>query len=274
MPHGRRVPTPGPPPARTYCATEAGQTGTGHTRSMDPQTGDANLSGRVYLVAGGAGVAGASITAGIARRGGTVIVPSRSERRLTALRAELAPSLNPLIHMAEADVGVPEGAERLRDRVVSQHGRLDGVVASLGGWWEGAPLTEVSLPVWERILRENLTSHFVVARAFLPLLADRQDGVYVAMAGIAARQPEPRAAPVSVTGAAQTMMMRTLRAQYAGTPLRLHEVTVLTPIVTGRWESGRPRRPGWIGGAEVGDYVARVLSPSFEPADWLILSIP
>lgn len=241
---------------------------------MSLETGGPDLTGRVYLVAGGAGVAGASVAAGLARRGGTVVVPSRSARRLEMLRAGLGNSIEHLIHTVTANVGVPADAEGLRDQVMAEHGRLDGVVASLGGWWEGTPLTEVPLSVWDRILRENLTSHLVVARTFLPLLADRSDGVYVAMAGIAARQPEPDAGPISVTGAAQTMMMRTMRAQFAGTPLRLHEVTVLTPIVTDRWEVGRPLKPGWISGEAVGDYVARVMSPSFEPADWLILSIP
>lgn len=241
---------------------------------MDLGTGDPDLTGRVYLVAGGAGVAGAPIAAGLARRGGAVVVPSRSAQRLAMLRAGLEPSIEPLFHTVTANVGVPAEAEGLRDQVMVEHGRLDGVVASLGGWWDGTPLTDVPLSLWDRILRDNLTSHFVVARTFLPQLADRPDGVYVAMAGIAARQPEPAAGPISVTGAAQTMMMRTLRAQFAGTPLRLHEVTVLTPIVTDRWEAGRPQKAGWISGEAVGDYVARVMSPSFEPANWLILSIP
>jgi hypothetical protein len=68
------------------------------------------------------------------------------------------------------------------------------------------------------------------------------------------------------------MMLRVLAEEVSGA-VRLHEVAVLTPIITRRWD-GRPIRPGWLTGAEVGRYVTDVLGPDFPQRHDLLLAIP
>src|SRR5437879_1560634 len=101
------------------------------------------LSGRTYVVAGGAGVAGECLTEALLRRGATVAVPSRSSVRLDRLRAGLDPELRHRLHGLLGDLGEPAAADRLGHRLVDAVGRPDGVIASLGAWWEGEPLTQV-----------------------------------------------------------------------------------------------------------------------------------
>jgi NAD(P)-dependent dehydrogenase (short-subunit alcohol dehydrogenase family) len=226
-----------------------------------------DLSGRSYVVAGGAGVAGECVTGALLRRGATVAVPSRSPARLDRLRSGLDTAVLPRLHEILGDVGDPVGVTDVRDRVTAEIGPLDGVIASLGAWWEGAPLSEVPYEVWQRILHDNLTAHFLVARAFLPLLRDRPGGVYVALSGIAALRPIPLSGPISVTDAAQTMLMRVLAAELADDPVRIHEVVVLTPVVTRHWPEGDPVEPGWLSGEQVGSYVADVAAPGFPGTD-------
>lgn len=225
------------------------------------------LSGRSYLVAGGAGVAGECVTEALLRRGATVAVPSRSQARLDRLRSGLDAALRPRLRAIRGDVGDPASVPDVRDRVTEEVGPLDGVVASLGAWWEGAPLAEVPYAVWQRILHDNLTAHFLVAQAFLPLLRDRPDGVYVALSGIAALRPIPLSGPVSVTDAAQTMLLRVFAAELADAPVRIHEVAILTPVVTRHWPAGDPVEPGWLTGEQVGAYVADVTAPGFPGTD-------
>jgi NAD(P)-dependent dehydrogenase (short-subunit alcohol dehydrogenase family) len=234
-----------------------------------------DLSGKSYLVAGGAGVVGECVTEALLARGATVAVPSRSPERLERLRALAG---TPRLHTLLGDVGDPAGAEDVRDRIAAGIGPLDGVIASLGAWWEGAPLTEVGIDVWQRILRDNLTSHFLVGRTFLPLLSGRPDGVYIALSGIAALRPIPFSGPVSVTDAAQSMLMRTFAAELGGLPEppRIHEVAILTPVVTRLWPEGEPVEPDWLSGERTGAYIADVAAPGFPreplqlrlPADW------
>src|SRR5690606_30808344 len=133
--------------------------------------------------------------------------------------------------------------------------------------------TEIPMATWERILRDNLISHFVVARTFLPALASRPGTVYLTLGGIAARQPVAGSGPISMTGAAQAMMMRVLAVELAGSPVRLHEVDILTPIVTRHWDGG-PIEPGCLTGEQVGEYVVRVLSGDVEKPDQLFFAIP
>lgn len=51
-------------------------------------------------------------------------------------------------------------------------GRLDSVIAALGDWWRNMPLTELSMEGWQNYLNSNLTSHFIAAKPFLPVLAE------------------------------------------------------------------------------------------------------
>ncbi|MEV4348333.1 SDR family oxidoreductase [Actinoplanes sp. NPDC049596] len=262
------------------------------------------LSGRVHVVAGGTGRAGTVVVRELLARGALVAVPSRSQAKLDRLRARLAspppsaalppPSLTsppppsptlPPPSPASPPPGVGQlfgfvgdisdlsDGERLRDEIVARLGPIDAVVATLGEWWEGAPLTEVDPATWQRILADNLTSHFTVARAFLPALAERADSVYLALGGIASVLAVAGSGPISITGAAQAMMMRVLQAEMAGKAVRLHEVDVYTPIVTEDWDGGASE-PGWLTGRDVGAFVADALEPGFARAGELFLTTP
>lgn len=223
------------------------------------------------MVAGGAGIAGEAVVAALLRHGATVAATSRSVERLARLRTSIgSPRLYTAVVSHPADLVATAAA---RDRIVADLGPLDGVVVALGGWWAGPQLTELDLATWWRLLDDNLTSHFVAARTYLPVLRDRPGAVYIALAGIAALKAVPGSAPVSVTGAGQTMLLRTLAAELVGSPVRLHEVAILTPVVTDRWD-GSPVQPGWLTGDEVGEFVARVAAPGFAGADQLLLATP
>lgn len=144
------------------------------------------------------------------------------------------------------------------------------MVAALGGWWEG-PLTQLHPEIWHRILTDNLTSHFLAARTYLPVLAGRPESVYVMLGGVAATIPIPHAGPVSVTGAAQTRLLEVLAAEQSG--VRLHEVRIMTPMVTRHWDR-TDREPHWLSGEQVGNYLAEVVAPNFPRRDELILHLP
>lgn len=233
-----------------------------------------DLGGKSYVVAGGAGVVGEAATHALLRRGATVTVPSRSPERLERLRSAVHPDDLPRLRTVAGDVGDADGVAAIRDHVVDDVGAVDGVVASLGGWWEGPPLTEVSLATWRSLIDDNLTAHFLVAQAFLPLLCDSPNGTYVALNGIAAFRPVPLSGPISVADAALTMLLRTFAAELATAPVRIHEVAFLTPIVTRYWPPDEPSKPQWLTGEQVGGHVADVLAPGFSPGAPLQLLFP
>lgn len=225
------------------------------------------------VVAGGAGVVGECVVHALLRAGTRVVVPSRSADRLAGLADRTDPDVRDRLHLMVGDVGTEAGISLLCEELVAQYGRPRGVVASLGAWWEGEQFVDIPKSTWDRILWDNLTAHFLVARGLLPVLDPHAAPVYVTLAGIAADHPEPHAAPISITGAAQRMMLRTIAVSDLGRTIRLHEVAIMTPVVTDRWTGDAPK-PDWLTGERVGAYVADVVSPGFSRPDTLLLEIP
>lgn len=214
------------------------------------------LDKRIALVAGGAGEVGEGIVAALLHEGARVIVPSRDPGRLAALRSRIGEGSHALVTVA-ADVGTTEGAEALREQIITEMGALDIVVVSLGGWWRGAPLMHMGAGEWKREIRNNLTAHYIVARTFLPMLLDRAGSSYTMINGPAAVTPLIGSGVISIAAAAQAMMKEVLTAECAGSLTRINTVMIMTPVLT------RSRTKGsssWLNAGEVGEYVAWLAS--------------
>lgn len=202
------------------------------------------MSEHTVLVAGGAGAVGEGIVGRFLSADWRVLVPSRSQARLDAQRDRLGAPDN-LVGLP-GDVGTEEGANALRDQLRSEGVRLNAVVASIGGWRSGPLLVDTPLAEWRSVLDSNLTSHLVLARAFLPLLPP--GGAYTIIVGDTAEAPVRGAGPVSVAASAVLMLSRALALESAGKGVRVNAL-VLGPVKTRR-SSGRY---DWVTSEEVGD---------------------
>ncbi len=124
---------------------------------------ETGLSGKSVLVTGASGGIGSACARAFAAEGARVAVHyHRGEERARALAAELdAP-------MLQADLTDELEVERLFEEARSSLGRID-VCAAVAGVWPSAdvPVWQLPLERWERTLRQNLTSSFLTARAFL-----------------------------------------------------------------------------------------------------------
>jgi 3-oxoacyl-[acyl-carrier protein] reductase len=227
------------------------------------------LDGKVALVAGGAGNIGREIVAAMLAEGAAVAVPSRDPDRLGRLE-ELDGARERLLTI-QAEVSAPDGAEHIRDQVVARFGGLDAVAAAVGGWWQGAPLWEVPVDTFDRVLANNLRSHFVIARTFLPLLLDTDGASYTLINGTAAEDPTPNAGPASVAAAAQLMLMRTLAAETREARVRVN-LLLLGPVMTAA-RSGE-QHPNWITGQEVGEMAAFLASGRARMISGSVIHLP
>lgn len=214
------------------------------------------LNKRIALVAGGAGEIGEGIVTAMLREGARVVVPSRDAQRLDMLRRRTGESNGALITVV-ADVGTTEGAEALREKIMTELGALDSVVVSLGGWWRGSPLMHMGAAEWKREIRNNLTAHYIVARTFLPMLLDRAGSSYTMINGPAAVRPLIGSGVISIAAAAQSMMKEVLTAECAGALTRINTVMIMTPVLTRSRTSGSSL---WLRAEEVGEYVAWLAS--------------
>jgi NAD(P)-dependent dehydrogenase (short-subunit alcohol dehydrogenase family) len=202
------------------------------------------MSENTALVAGGAGAVGEGIVGRFLDAGWRVIVPSRSQARLDAQRDRLGQPEN--LTGVVGDVGTAAGAGEVRDSLRAQGVRLQAVVASIGGWRSGPLLVDTPIEDWQAVLTGNLTSHLVLAQAFLPMLPP--GGAYTVIVGDSAETPVRGAGPVSVAASAVLMLARSLALESAGKGVRVNSL-VLGPVKTRR-SSGRY---DWVTAEEVGD---------------------
>lgn len=125
---------------------------------------EAGLDGKGVLVTGASGGIGAACARAFAAERARVAVHyHRGGERARDVAAELggAPVL-------AADLTDEIEVERLFEDARAALGRVD-VCAAVAGVWpsDDEPVWELSLERWERTLRQNLTSVFLTARAFL-----------------------------------------------------------------------------------------------------------
>lgn len=228
------------------------------------------LEGRIAVIAGGAGNVGEGVVRAFLAEGATVVVPSRRADRLDRLRADLAELATERLVTCVGDVGTAEAAEQLRADVLNRFGRLNVFVASLGGWWQVQPLIEVPVATWEQILRDNLTSHFVAARTFMPILVAEGRGSYTLVGGAAAETPVTEAGPFAIAAAGRSMLTRVLAEELKGSGVRVNEVMLGAPVIGRRRKTGRPE---WLTVDEVGAFVAWLASDEARMVNGSILRL-
>lgn len=130
-------------------------------------------AGGVAVVTGGAGGIGFAIAARLAGLGLKVVITDLAGEKLDAAARELG------VVAIAADVSDAADVERLRDRVLAEHGPVAVLINNAGiGGSPGKPWENPA--GWEQLLRINLMGVIHVAQAFVPgMLAGGKPGVVV-----------------------------------------------------------------------------------------------
>lgn len=214
------------------------------------------LTGRVVVIPGGTGGVGEGIVRSYLARGATVVVPSRNEGKAEHLRELLGADANPdRLHFLLQDYGSFAGAEALAEAVVSKFGKVDDVVASIGGWWAGKPLVGISEEDWEKVFVGLTTSHVAVLKAFLPRIP--RSGAYTLILGGSAYTPVPGSSLMNMEQAG-LLIMRDVVQLEVGDQRRIFSL-VMGPIMTRHRHRGDP---DWVTAEQVGEIAAGFSSNS------------
>jgi len=121
------------------------------------------------LITGGTRNIGLAIAEALGGLGFRIVVVHRTDAVQAETAARCLATLGIAARTVRADVADEADVQRLFDSVRSAEGRLDVLVNNVGDFlWR--PLAETTLGEWEAILRSNLTSAFLCAKASLPLL--------------------------------------------------------------------------------------------------------
>ncbi len=140
------------------------------------------LDGRVAMVtAGGAGI-GAATAKLLAQEGAAVVIADLSGRRAKEV-AEGIEALGGKACWIKMDASDPQGVQATIKLALDTYGRLD-ILHNNAGYTEVAPLEELSLESWERILAVTLTSTFLGMKYALPVMRQQGQGAIVNTASI------------------------------------------------------------------------------------------
>ena len=174
------------------------------------------MSPRVMLVTGAGTGIGAAVAERAAGEGWQVVICGRREGLLAAVAARSG------ARPVGTDVTDADAVADLVAGTVAEHGRLDCVVANAGVMTAGTVL-QVAPADWDRTLRTNLTSVYLLARAALPhLIAAR--GSLVAVSSIAALRASSGAAAYSVSKAGLVMLTQSVARDFGRAGVRANVV--------------------------------------------------
>ena len=152
-----------------------------------------NASDVAALVTGASAGIGRELAAEFADGGYDLVVVARREGRLRTLADELEAAHGVTVHAVPMDLAAVGAAEALRDAVDELGVRVDALVNNVGVGTYG-PFHESDLEDELDQLRLNVELPVHLTGLYLPRMVERDEGVVLNLASMAAFQPGPRMA--------------------------------------------------------------------------------
>lgn len=140
-----------------------------------------SLNGKVIIQFGGTGLLGRALVKSLASAGATLVVASRNRAALQTL-ADTEGAGGRTVLIEETDIGSEASLTALRDRVLAQHGRVDGIVFNA----VSRPMRTMNddLKIWRESMETNATGFFATCRVFGDAMAEKGGGSIVNIASI------------------------------------------------------------------------------------------
>jgi NAD(P)-dependent dehydrogenase (short-subunit alcohol dehydrogenase family) len=148
-----------------------------------------DLSGRVAIVTGGSVGLGKQMAEGLAEGGANLVLCARKKERCE-LAAEELKKLGVQTLALGCDVKNPDDVRTVVERANTQFGRIDILINNAGTSW-GAPIEEMRLEHWNKVLETNLTGTFLFSQAVGKFMVPRRRGKIINISSVAGLQGAP-----------------------------------------------------------------------------------
>ena len=181
------------------------------------------FSGQIALVAGGTGALGRAVSLAFNKEGAQVIVTYRKQEEFDLLR-NAADAGGSRLEGHRIDVTDEAAVSQLIENILAQHGRLDALVNTVGGYAGGVKLWELETNVLDRMLALNLRSGYALSRAAVRLMLKQGCGAIVNVAAKAALDHPSGAAAYAASKAAALALFSSLAAELKGTGVRVNSI--------------------------------------------------
>ena len=216
----------------------------------------APLGERVAVVTGGTGALGQAVTMRLLADGAIVAVPYAVEAERDRLSQRVATADRPRLALEPVDVTDLQAMTAFAEGVVAAHGKIDILVAGVGGF-AGGSLLETDRETWNRMLDLNLTSAFSGAKAVVPHMVRARYGRVVVVASRAVVPPAGGFIAYTVAKAGVIALTQALAQE-----TREHGVTVNAVLPStmdtpaNRAAMASSDRKGWVPVEAVADAIA------------------
>lgn len=178
-----------------------------------PATIPAQLTGKIALITGASKGLGKAMALALAQAGATVALVSRDAEKLRHVQEEIERAGSRAASFV-ADVTVEENVRRLESEVSGQLGRVQ-ILINNAGINIRKNLIDFSLEEWRSVLDTNLTSVFLMCRAFVPHMRGSGYGRILNMTSIMSHVSLPGRSAYSSSKAALLGLIRALALELA-----------------------------------------------------------
>lgn len=178
------------------------------------------LGGKVALVTGGATGIGRAAAVLLAREGAKVVIGDVNEEGAAETVREIEAGGGSAL-IRRCDVGVEEDIEALVSAAEREHGGLD-VVFGNAGLLRTSALEDLSVDLFERHLRLNLTANFLLAKHAAPVMRRRGEGSIIFMASAGGLRGTRGSVAYNAAKGGLVNMTRGLADELAGDNIRVN----------------------------------------------------
>jgi NAD(P)-dependent dehydrogenase (short-subunit alcohol dehydrogenase family) len=182
-----------------------------------------NLKGKVAVITGASKGLGKAMALALAEGGARLALVSRNQKQLNAV-AEEAQALGGQAKVFVADVTQEEQVAKIEREVVAAYGGVQ-ILINNAGINVRKTITEFTLDEWNSVMNTNLTSVFLMCRAFVPHMKGHGYGRIINMTSIMSWVSLPGRAAYSSSKTALLGLTRALALELAGDAITVNGIS-------------------------------------------------
>jgi gluconate 5-dehydrogenase len=148
-----------------------------------------DLTRSVAIVTGGSVGLGRQMAEGLAEMGASLVLCARKRERCLQAAEELR-ALGVKVLPLGCDVKDPASIQAVVDATLKEFGRIDILINNAGTSW-GAPVEEMTLAQWNKVIETNLTGTFLFSQTVGKVMISQRRGKIINIASVAGLRGSP-----------------------------------------------------------------------------------